>query len=510
MAGRSPTIASGRRGYLIYRYGNHFWVPAGQAGWMRGIVRDTARIGIPAEAVYDSTDYLLHQVGVAQKRGGTSYAMSAMSASSFTPAVAYAEFPGGSQLVAIGSNSHLFTGSGATDKGATVATVDRPKLRLGGGSALLVIAASDGTTGPHKYDGTAAPGLLAASAPAGKYLEIYKTRVVIGGSTAQPQRNYFSPTPDITATWDTTNSWIDGTYATTGYALLNNALILFSAGHMERIIGSNPPPNSDMSLAPVGGGIGCTDARSIVTTGTFCYFANPRGVYVTNGTDPVCLTKRAGFESYWQSLFASYNPATWTISCGMYRTFLFITVLDGSRNIVASLMCDVNRESFWRITNTAAAMWATAFGVQDELYYADASTNRVVACSGMFSPSAANKNDANGNAVLPTIELAPFADGNGVSTFGFGHIEYDMRDAASDNPTMAVTLKAGIEADTTWSPPESPLAETTTALKARVQVNRQAQAVTVQLAQTGASAKTELYSVELMQRGQSLTGEGVS
>jgi hypothetical protein len=124
---------------------------------------------------------------------------------------------------------------------------------------------------------------------------------VLGGSTANPNRLFFSPTPDIEATWDTANSWIDCDYAITGLASLHNVLLIFSQGHTERIIGSTPPPGSDMDRAPVGS-IGCTDARSIVVQEGNAIFANPRGVYLTNGAGFASLTTEGFIETYWQSL----------------------------------------------------------------------------------------------------------------------------------------------------------------------------------------------------------------
>ena len=57
------------------------------------MVRDTPRVGIPVGHVYDAADYLLHQPGVAQKRGGTSYAGPALTSATYGAACAYAPFP---------------------------------------------------------------------------------------------------------------------------------------------------------------------------------------------------------------------------------------------------------------------------------------------------------------------------------------------------------------------------------------------------------------------------------
>jgi len=169
----------------------------------------------------------------------------------------------------------------------------------------------------------------------------------------------------------------------------------------------------------------------------------------------------------------------------------------------------VRTRAWWRLTNVNASCCATSLDGND-LYYGDASSNRVIAINGIFNPSAANKNDANGAAITPTIEFRPIGQGVGTKAYAWGHLDFDMRDAAADNPTMAVTVKTGIEANTNYTPPESPLAETSTLTRPRFQINRNAQAVTIALAQSGPSAKTELYALEVQQRPQSLVGEGVS
>lgn len=512
----------GRSNAARYTYGNHYWVPEIQADWSRGMVQDTARVAIPPGAVYNSRDFLLHQPGVATKRGGWLYAAPAMSGSSKAIAAVYADFPTGAQLLSIGvgvgaADNHLYlnTSGATTDKGQILnqpGTIDKPKLRVGG-TPLLIITASDGVTGPSKYDGTAAPSALGGTPPAGKFSAIYKSRLALAGSTANPQRIFFSPTPDIAAAWDTANSYLDASNAVTGLAALNNTLLVFSNSHMERIIGSTPPPNTDMDLAPVAT-VGCTDARSITVSDGNCYFASPTGVYVTNGAAPVSLTKQGGIESLWQSFFTSfglnYDTTSWSITSEVVGSFLYVSVVKFSFGTIVNLMCHLPTRAWWEIDNMGPVMYAAAAGVKPELYIADYFDNRIIALSSFFDPTAANKADGDGTPVQPLIEFAPSGQGPGVKSFGFGHLNFDMRDAAADNPIMAIRVKAGTEADTTIIPAESPLAETSTLARPRFSICRDAQVVTVQLAQTGASSKTELYSLEVETRSKSLVGEGVS
>lgn len=495
---------SGRRAYWRYTYGSHIWVPTIDEDWSKGIVRDAPRTAIPANGVYDSADFLLHQPGIAIKRGGTAYAGPVFGSGTYAKGVAYAEFPAGAKLVAVGSDNHIFTvaaGSTTDVGGSTVAggIVDRPKLRVGGGFNYLIFPCGDGTTSPVKYDGSGAPAALGGSPPAGKFCEIYKTRLVLGGKSGNENRLYFSPTPDIGATWDTTNSWIDCDHSITGIAALHNALLIFSQGHTERIIGSTPPPGSDMDRSPLGD-IGCTDARSIVVQEGNCLFANPRGVYLTNGAGFASLTTEGQVETYWQSLLSGYDPATWTIAAGILRSFYFVTITDNNGANVATLMCNVPRRAWWRLTNVQAQMFAQGVGKQDELYYADKGAARLVQMSGIFSPTGANKNDANGTAVTPMLETRGYGAGPGLKAFGDGHLTYDMRDAASDNPTLAIQIAAGAEATTYGAVTESPFLETTDSTRTPFSTAKDSQALSLKFTQTNASSKTEIRAIELDER----------
>jgi len=512
-AAQGPTISSGRRGYLRYQYGEHFWIPEVLANFSKGMIRDTARITIPDGAVYDSADYLLDQPGLARKRGGTSYAGPALTGASYITNLKHVPYAAGPQLLALADNSHLFNAISGTDIGA----VNGPNLgqvAVSPGGTYLTLGTPSGTQA-QKFDGTTISSLDGVAAY--NHLVAYKSRLVgAGGPGGTPtNRIFFSSTPDVNATWDTANAWIDCDNRVSGFAALNNALLVFSSGAMERIIGATPPPNSDMDRAPVDN-VGCTDCRSIVTESPYVYFANPQGVFLTNGSTPVSLTAEGGIATYWRSLFSGYVSAapvptasSWTIAAASWRGFLFVSVLDASRTLKTCLMCQIATRAWWRLTNIRASCWATSvYG--DELYYGDAGSGRVMAMSGIFAPAAGNKLDANGTAVTPLIEFRPVGAGTGTKAYAWGHLDFDMRDAASDNPTLGITVKTGIEADTSLTPVESPLAITTTLLRPRFTINRNAQAVTVALTQTGPSAKTELYALEIQNRPQSLVGEGVS
>ena len=95
-----------------------------------------------------------------------------------------------------------------------------------------------------------------------------------------------------------------------------------------------------------------------------------------------------------------------------------------------------------------------------------------------------------------------------MKAFGDGHLTYDLRDAASDNPTLAVQIAKGAEATTFNSVTESPLAETSDATRRRFSTGVDSQALTVKVTQSNASAKTEIYALEMDERQFPMGNDG--
>lgn len=454
MAGRRAqrrTVESDRRDSYPYRYGTHSWVPIVDSDWSRGMVRDLPSSQIPEGGAYKIQDLLVHQPGVLIGRGATAYAGPAMTSATYAAGVAYAEYPAGAKLVGVGDNGHIYTiTSGTTTDvgGSTVAggILDRPKLRVGGSKNLLVLPCGDGTTAPRKYDGSAAPAALGGTPPAGKFCEVYKSRVALAGKSGNENRVYFSPTPDIESTWDTANSWIDFDRPVTGMAALQNALLVFSLGHTERLIGSTPPPGTDMDRQPVGD-IGCCDARSIAIYENNAVFANTRGVYMTNGVGFTSLTAKkdgTGIEQFWQDMFQSYNPATWIISGGVFRNFYYVSVRTNA-GLQTTLLCYLPRQAWVTLTNISPTMFAPVVGAQDELYYADRSTNRIVKLSATIWSSISGLGgvaDANGSGPTYFLQTRGLGDGPWMKAFGDIHVTADLTGNATF-PTFDVEYSKG-------------------------------------------------------------------
>jgi hypothetical protein len=462
------------------------------------MIRDAPPTALPDGAVWDAIDYLVDQPGIARKRGGTIYAGPVMSAANYAKLTAYCpEFA--TPLVGIGDNNTLYTiSSGATTSQGNVG-VDAKSLayRVGGGKQQLIIVGTGAA--PRIWNGSALT-VMGGSAPIGcTQTCVYKTRLILANNSATPQRMFFSKTPNIEDTWNTVDSWQDADYPITGLASLQNAVIVFQKERVSRLTGTDPPPFGNLDLAPIAD-IGCSDNRSVCTWQNTVIFANPEGVFQTGGVGYSNLSKAGGMQSYWQGLFSGYNPATWSVAAFAANDMLFLSIIDNTGTLRDSFAVYLRTNAWTRLSNWKAMHYCSAPDIQSGLFYADRSAPRVVSASGAFFPQAINKTDANGVAVAPYIQTRLFQPSPSLNHYGFGWLHYDMRDAASDNPTLAVSQATGYETPSFAAVRESPLVETTDEQPTRVTLAKVSQAVGLRIQQSGPSSQTELYGISAQVR----------
>jgi len=497
--------------------------PTIEANFGRGIVGDEPRSSIPPGGVYDASDFLFEKPGVAYKRGGSGVAGPPMDGMEYGHSCFYADYPTGAKLIAIGVNSttnsySLFeVGSTSTTNVAPLTLnflgKDKPKIRVD----TVALCANDGVTAPKKAyinGGSLAVGNIGGSPPAGRYSEVYSTRLVLANVDGDENRVYFSPTPNIEDTWDTTDGYIDADYSVTGLASLSSGLIIFSEGHTEIITGTTPPPATDMSRRTMAA-IGLKDARSIAKYDNNVIFANTHGVYVTNGTAFDSITKKqdgTGISKRWQAQFendfGAYDPDLWTITAEAFLDFYFVSILDQFGALVNTWVCHLPSQAWTRFDNWTPMMFTTSVGLSEEAYFVSRADSQVYTVSSVFIPDVLNKTDADGQDVEPTLEYRMLGDGPSLKAYGFGRLTYDCRDAAADDPTIAVSVASGIEAPTFTA--AATLTETTDATRKRFVIGKDSQAVNIRMVQTGASEKTELYSLEGEVRSYPFTHDGVA
>jgi hypothetical protein len=298
-------------------------------------------------------------------------------------------------------------------------------------------------------------GALAAlsSAPTGTvYGCVYKDHSVLAGNaSSNTNRVWFSAAGDPT-TWDLSFGWWDTSGTITGVAPLANSILIFHADSTERLRGSSPPPGSDMILEPFLPNVGCLDNRSIAYWQQNAIFASASGIYMTNGVSTVDLTAAAQMKTYWQSTLAGYGAST-TIAGGIYRDHYIVSVAIGGTFTEAFCVSLQNR-TMWRFKN----LYGTCFqnstaAVQEELYMGTVTTagsaGEIAKLSGIWSPSGSPKKDGNVVTPTPIIETGSFRgydrlhrrwiESMGLQKWRYVYLDYDLRDAASDNPTITLS-----------------------------------------------------------------------
>ena len=420
-------------------------------------------------------------------------------------AVAHADFPSGAQVMATADDNHLYhvTASDTTDIGSVgssrTSPLCKPVLHVSG-TSRLIIPANDGTSVPFAYDG-ATLATLGGSPPAGRIAGIYKARLLLANSTANPNRLFFSPL-DLASTWDTTDAWVDFDHPITGIQAIRNACLVFSAGHTDYMTGAVPPGTQgfDMAQGPLGD-IGCSDGRSIGVWQDNVIFANPNGCYLTNGAAFRSLTEPPefggnGIGALWRETLDGYT-SNWQIHGGIIQDFYIVTIRDDADILVDTFMCHLPRRSWWRISNFDAGMYSSLTGNAQELYYAARDTAQVIAVSGIFDPTIENSVDADSAVVEPTLETRFYGTGPYLKGYGFCRMTYNMLDVAGSNPQLTVEVSPGADAAVFAEVPESPLNTTTGTVRKRFTLNKDAQGVTLRFTQVGASAATEILALEI-------------
>lgn len=485
------------------------WPRIVEANFDKGVVTDTPAVNLPMGAVPAANDYLFDRPGIVRKRGGTAYQSNVLGTPSGTTptlAVFWADFTAGSKLIAVafdtgtGQERIFDATSGSSVNTATAGSAQDQRPVLYNDAVIQV-----GGFAPKKItnvSGTLTVGSWGGSPPEAYYAVNHGGYLVLGNTDSNPNRIWFSPIPDPESAWDTSNAYIDTATEITGLASVQGVLMIFHKGSTERVIGSIPPGTvgENMSLQPVSAHTGCMDARTIETLDANVFFADQNGIWVTNGAGVRSISSKPngmGISSSWRSLASIFGSSAEAVGgtfgsdyymCGFVSALL-------SNNIL--FVYHIPTGNWSRFKGVSGTMMTAKTGDASETYLATGS-NRIVKLSDCFAATPANKTDADGTAVLPTITTRALGDGPSYKSFGQAHITYDMRDAASDNPTMTMTLLTGIEEDASSSTiTESPLVETTTAARKRFTINKRAQAVALTFTQTAASSKTEIYALEL-------------
>jgi hypothetical protein len=464
----------------------------------RRMLRDLPRNALPKGACWSITDAIPNLDAQLRNRGGWIHYSDDISAtiatSSYVIGGIYADQLATPKLIGIDEDGRIFTvatdGSGdVTDVGAGVTMLQNP-VQLG---SLVVFPASGGATNPKSWDGTTLQ-TLSGSPPQAKYAGVWKALCLLGNTNAEPQRLYFSTTDNDATSWDTTNTFWDFSYPIVGLAPLRNAIMVFHDDYTSRLRGSTPPPGGDLIADDPLFNVGLADARSIGTWNEQVVWAATDGLYISDGIVPNDLTRLCGMKRYWQELLGGYS-STWTITGGIIRNSYVVCVMDGSTFKGAALI-DLTTNGWVNLTNLdARAIWrTTSLSGAELLFFGRRGAARIGEMSSMWTPSSTYKNDGNGTAVAYSVETPFYEFGKGLDLVRDAYVTFDLRDAASDNPTLTVGYVTDPE-DSSYTTAAT-LSETTARDRKRATINRVGLGFGLKISQTNASSDSRLYAID--------------
>lgn len=470
----------------------------------RRMVRDLPRDRLPEDACWNLIDWIADEDAPAGKRGGFTYESPSLTAvdadANKALMVMYAPFAAGGQLLAISSNSadsgftlsKIGSASAATAVGTGVFyPYQRPVFYRD--RAILTGASGDAV---KSYNGTTLAS-LGGSPPAAKYAAVWLDYLWLGNDGTNKERIWVSDPGDPT-TWDTTNGWIDTTGVLVGLHPLRAALLCFHEDTVERIRGFEPPPGGDMIKERVGNA-GLLDARSIAEYRDTIVFAGTDSVYQTDGAEIRDLIEEGGMRDYYQAqINAQASP---NVAAGIYRNYYILVIRNGT-SFVDCLMCYLPNVEWARWSNLPAINFWSRVEANDELYFAHFDAPRISSVSSCWAPAAGVKNDADGTAVTPVLETRFFKGDPGLKRFRHLYLNYDLRDAATDNPVLTasyITEPEGSSYTTVkdFNGASRTLPETTRFTRDRRDIRKMAEGIAFKVAQTNASATTKLYELEL-------------
>lgn len=485
-----------------------------QQSWP-GIDRDRSRDAMRPGTSFNLQDYIPDRLDAPlRKRGGWTMQSTAMGASTFVTDLLHAPFSSGTKLLATGSDANLYDNTSGTPSsiGATVYGGQNPTFF----NNSIAMFAND-YSAPKTYDTVNGLIAMGGAPPLCRFSCVFKGRLVAANTSALPTTVFFAPVgwgPNaVGGNWDTTNAQAPTSQPVTGLAATSAAIMVFHDSLVERLRGTIPfgTLNSDMSLEPLWGGVGCADARSIVSWNQNVLWADTRGVYQSDGAAIRDLTTTTGMKGLWQSALTGFTKPTtvsngYRIAGGLYRDHLFMSITNGTA-FVDCFVFDLANQVGWRFQNFGVRAFARSTSSTDESYMALANTGRTAMMSSCWSPSASNKNDGDGTAVLPVWESTFYrgyqrynrrwVQSLGLQRWHYLYPTYECTDAAADAPFLTVSIATTPDQGAVYPKTLSPTLSATTAYKrVRIPVRLPASGLTVKITQTSASADTRLYGLE--------------
>jgi hypothetical protein len=182
------------------------------------------------------------------------------------------------------------------------------------------------------------------------------------------------------------------------------------------------------------------------------------------------------------------------------RNWIIVSVMDGS-TFKDAFAVHVYDRTWVRLSNIKAVMQWSSISAAPETYFGYRGGAYVGELTSVLSPAAGVKADADGTAVTPVLETPWFPIGPSKAPIRDIYVAYDLRDAASDQPALALSYVLSPENTnytniSDFSGSGYTLPETTEFTRVRRNLRKAGFGVALKLLQSNASSDTRIYRLE--------------
>lgn len=483
-----------------------------------GFQTDVPRDLLPDGVAYRMRDWIPSLEAPLRKRGGWTHASAALAAGSRVQALGWAPVVGDPHLVVVNDLGNVYSLTSfnqATPTAATgvaaPATITEPPFWHKDMMILCQGLTQTGNT-VKKYTGTAVPYAVAALGGTppqarvgfswGDYLGLANGH----DGTAERRNRIWWCGPGNPESWSVASggSWFDMPTEVLKVVSLRNITLVLGYSQMWMLTGDTPPPGGNLAQRDLFNE-GTFDPRSVARWRDYVIWANNTGIWRTDGTTLTDITNQGGISLYWQNLIGTGFSLTqgWSAAAGVFRDQYIITVRNAAGAALTTLVCDMNRFSWYEFTNFDAVMFAerssgpgtaTVAG-SEEMFFGRYDQPRVGKMSDVWLPTGSNTADSDLVDVLPVLESRFHQfDVSESKRIRRVYFTYDLRSAGQSAVLRpSFVLSPG---DTNYVACSRDLPETTRLLRDRAGVNRRTNGIAFKVAQVGPSNDTRLHSIE--------------
>src|SRR5262245_38171589 len=284
-----------------------------------GFQQDRARDQMPKSVAWRMADFIPQDGAPLRKRGGWVFASTDLNTVSAGVtriyAVAWAPFASAGHLLAIGQAGKVFRmgppGPIDSTQGVYVGQLSsgppltKPFWHRDGTRDQIVIhcGATAGFDPQRSYDsggGTYALQSIGGTPPRGRWGFSYGDYLVLGNGWDPFDSYKLAPNVLWFSNVGTADSWQAGgrlffPREIVGGGWNRSIFLVWSYDQTWIINGTVPPPGGDFQRQPLFS-VGCFDQRSIASWRDYFVWANPSGIYRTDGTALTDVTKEAGIS----------------------------------------------------------------------------------------------------------------------------------------------------------------------------------------------------------------------